>query len=83
MALTLVNKQRYKNVVHVGVSIDDPDDEDLNGGGRALNRVYYAVQQSSFGPVLIGLEYLNWTTAFKGFDDGKSDRFKFYAAYNF
>ena len=83
LSFTVVKKKNYKNVIYVGASIDDPDQDDLNNGGRSLNRVFFIVQQSSFGPVVINLEYLNWTTEYKGFDDGKSDRVRFYAAYKF
>lgn len=83
LSATVIKKQNYKNVIFLGASVDNPEDEDLSNGSRSLNRVFFIVQQSSFGPVVINLEYLNWTTEYKGFEDGTSDRVRLYAAYKF
>ncbi len=32
---------------------------------------------------MIGLDYLNWTTEYKGLDDGTDNRFNPYLIYNF
>ena len=37
----------------------------------------------STGPIQLGLEYLNWTTDYVGFSDGKDNRVAAFIAYRF
>ncbi|HET6203148.1 MAG TPA: hypothetical protein VFI25_10150 [Planctomycetota bacterium] len=70
--------------VHAGYSRDDPDNADLNpAGGRAANKIWYLANRFSFDPIEIGLDYFNWTTEYRGFDDGDDNRVQFYVAYKF
>jgi hypothetical protein len=67
----------------LGFSTDDPDDDDLNPGGRDLNRIFYLANRFSFGPVEFGADLLFWRTDFVDFDDGSDVRFNLYAAFKF
>jgi len=76
-------KTSATNSLHAGYATDDPEDSDLNAGGRAENEVWYLASRWNFKPVTIGLEYLNWTTDYVGFDEGTNNRFVAFIAYNF
>lgn len=66
---------------HFGFTTDDPEDADLNVGGRSLNEIYYWSNRFRLGAVQVGLEYLNWTTEYLGFDDGDANRINTYVSY--
>jgi len=66
-----------------GYSTDDPDDGDLNPGGRAENRIWYLANRWSFSSLHLGIEYLHWTTEYLGFDEGDDDRFVGFIQYSF
>lgn len=68
---------------YTGYSIDNPDDRDLNTGGRAINRVWYVASRFDFGAVKMGLEYLHWTTGYVGFDEGVDNRIMAFVSYYF
>ena len=83
LSWTAVKTERYKNVLHAGIAMDDADDADLNDGGRDLNYAVYGAVQSVFGHFTLGIEYLHWVTEYVGFDNGTSDRVNLYTIYNF
>lgn len=64
-----------------GISRDNPIDSDLNAGGRKANDIWYVATRSDFGPVQLGLEYLNWTTKYRGFGEGDDHRIGCFIAY--
>ena len=69
--------------LHGGISRDDPNNRDLNLGGRAANRIWYVASRYTIGPVQAGLEYLNWMTGYVGFDKGDDNRIGGFLAYRF
>ena len=83
LSWTTVKTERYKNVLHAGIAMDDADDADLNDGGRDLNYAVFGAVQSVFGHFTLGIEYLHWVTEYVGFDNGTSDRVNLYTIYNF
>lgn len=72
-----------KVTLHGGYTVDNPDNEDLATGGRSRNSALYAAVRFNFNPVLIGFEYLNWVTDYKGFDDGDTNRLVGFIQYSF
>ena len=83
LSWTTIKTERYKNVLHAGIAMDDADDADLNDGGRDLNYAMYGAVQSVFGHFTLGIEYLHWVTEYVGFGNGTSDRINLYTIYNF
>jgi hypothetical protein len=69
--------------MHLGYSIDDPDDADLDPNQRAKNKVGYAAARWSYGALRYGVEYLNWTTEYVGLDDGDANRVQAFLAFYF
>ncbi len=70
----------------IGISLDDPDREDLTTGtARDKNLIWYFTNRARFGPLEIGADYLNWTTEFDaaGIEEGKDHRFNVFFAYHF
>lgn len=83
LSWTAVKTERYKNVLHAGIAMDDADEADLNDDGRDLNYAVYGAVQSVFGHFTLGIEYLHWVTEYVGFGNGTSDRVNLYTIYNF
>jgi hypothetical protein len=69
--------------VAAGFSEDNPDDGDLNAGGRERNRIWYGGVHFNFDPVECGIDYMHWHTAFKGQTGGLDNRIQAFVAYNF
>lgn len=69
--------------LHAGYSWDNPENSDLNAGGRALNKVWYGAARLNYDPVEIGIEYLYWTTEYVGFRNGDDNRIGVFIAYKF
>lgn len=70
--------------LYAGVTRDDPEDGDLGTGGRIRNGASYLVNRLKFGKVLtVGLDYLRWTTEYKGRAKGEDNRFNAYVIYDF
>jgi hypothetical protein len=66
-----------------GLALDDPADEDVPAGGRIENRAWYLVGRFPVARSLVlGLDYLRWTTEYQGLDDGTDDRFNLYLVYD-
>lgn len=68
---------------HIGYSTENPEDGDLNLGGRTLNEIFYWGNRFQVKSVGIGLDYLNWTTKYVGFDQGDANRLVTYVTYGF
>ena len=80
--LGLKVSDRYS--IYGGVTVDDPDDDDLNPGNIRKNGSAYLVNRWSFGKeFLVGLDYLRWKTEFLGLRDGTDNRLNLYFVYNF
>lgn len=70
--------------LHVGYALDDPEDEDLDAAfPRAKNEIPYIAARMKWGVLHGGIEYLNWTTDYEGFDEGDANRFQIFLAYYF
>jgi hypothetical protein len=70
--------------LYFGYTVDDPSDEDLPDGGRTRNGAWYLVNRFKIArPFMIGIDYLNWQTEFKGLPEGDDNRFNLYLVYNF
>lgn len=70
--------------ISVGISADDPDNDDLNPGGRASNKIWYIANRFDFDPVYVGFDYLNWRTNYTGsVEPGTDNRFSFFIMYKF
>ncbi len=70
--------------VYGGFTLDDPEDSDLPAGGRTENRSWYLVNRFRLAPsFLVGIDFLHWTTEFKGLADGTDNRTNLYLTYNF
>ena len=83
LSWTTVKAERYKNVLHAGIAIDEVVAADLNDGDRDLNSAVFGAVQSVFGHFTLGIEYLHWVTEYLGFGNGTSDRVNLYTIYNF
>ncbi len=68
-----------------GYSSDHPGGGDIldQAGARADNTVWYLGNHFTLGRFEFGVEYFNWTTRYKGLNDGKSNLFGIYSQYNF
>ena len=70
--------------IYGGLTLDDPEDADLPMGGRTENRAWYLVNRFRFtGSFLLGIDFLRWTTEYKGLADGTDNRTNLYLTYNF
>ena len=70
--------------LHAGYALDDPEDDDLDATfPRAKNSIPYVAARMKWGVLHAGIEYLNWTTDYEGFDEGDANRFQFFLAYYF
>jgi hypothetical protein len=69
--------------LYAGWSNDNPVNDDLNAGGRAENQIAYVASRWNYKPVHFGLEVLDWTTKYVGFDEGDDLRIAGFAAFNF
>lgn len=70
--------------VYLGVTRDDPRDEDVPASGRTSNGAWYLVQR--FKPAkafTLGLDLLDWTTKYKGLAAGEDHRLNLYLIYDF
>lgn len=70
--------------IAVGATLDDPDDGDVAAGGRIRNSAWYVHNKWSIGSGLeIGLNYLRWTTDWKGMSKGTDNRFNLFITHKF
>lgn len=69
--------------VAVGYSLDDPRNGDVAANGRTRNYAWYLANKWKMGPVEFGLNYLYWTTDYKGLRRGIDNRFSFFVVHRF
>lgn len=70
--------------IYPGYTMDDPTDRDIANQGRVKNRAWYIVHRfRPGGPFLVGIDYLRWTTDYKGLERGTDNRVNLYLQYNF
>ena len=68
---------------HVGYSVDDPLDRDVNNG-RIYNDFFFVnLSRNLTKDFLVGVEYTSWETLYDQKADGTSDRIEFVAKYGF
>ena len=68
----------------VGYTLDDPADGDVPSRGRVKNAAWYAVNQFQLHRLLlVGIDYLRWTTEFKDLEDGLDNRVNVYSILRF
>lgn len=68
----------------IGVTRDDPEDEDVGLQGRTRNGAWYLVQRlKPARSFTVGLDYLDWTTEYRTLADGEDHRFNLYLMYEF
>jgi hypothetical protein len=64
-----------------GGSVDDPDDADVDSGGRVKNwAAWGAVKWRPWKPFQVGVEYIHWVTSYKDLDDGVANRFNIHTS---
>lgn len=72
------------STLYVGYTVDDPDDADVPANGRTKNDAWYVTNRLRFGtPFQLGIDYIRWTTRYRGLGRGLDNRFDVYAIYNF
>ncbi len=70
--------------IYPGYTMDDPVDRSVANQGRVKNRAWYIANRFRLGgPFLVGVDYLRWTTDFKGLERGIDNRFNLYLQYSF
>lgn len=68
----------------VGYSTDDPLNREVEQGGRTRNTMWYVGNRFPVGGgLLFGLDWENWYTTYKGFQQGDAMVFKAFAQLNF
>lgn len=67
-----------------GYTMDDPKNGHVASGAATENRAWYVTNQFRLAPPLtFGMDYLYWTTHFKGLNKGTDNRFNLYFIYGF
>lgn len=67
-----------------GGTVDDPKDSDLSANARTKNSSAYVHNRWSLSPsVDLGLNFLSWSTDYKGRRRGKDSRFNLYLTYKY
>ncbi len=75
---------RPDHVVYGGYTIDDPRDGQVPAGARVRNYAWYVGNRLRLGkPLLVGVDYLRWTTNFAGLAAGTDNRVNAYMQYEF
>lgn len=70
--------------IYGGYTIDDPRNGDVPRDGRTKNDAWYVVNRFRIGrPLLMGVDYLRWTTNFRGLESATDDRVNLYMQYDF
>lgn len=73
-----------KHRIAVGYAIDDPNDGDVPDGGRTKNFVWYLHNRFKLSDeVVLGVNYLFWTTKWKGLATGTNHRIGVFIQRNF
>ena len=69
--------------VSLGYTVDSPRREDLAANARSRNGAWFITNRWTVKPVVVGLDYLRWTTEYLGLPDGTDNRFNAYVVYSF
>ena len=70
--------------LNAGCTLDDPADRDVPSQGRVKNAAWYVVNQFQLHRLLlVGIDYLRWTTKFTDLDDGLDNRINVYSTLRF
>ncbi len=70
--------------LYVGAMTDTPDEEAVPEGGRTRNHAVYLVNRyRPWKSFQAAVEYLHWTTEYKGLDDGTANRVDLHFTWNF
>ena len=70
--------------LYVGAMMDTPDEEAVPEGGRTRNQAVYLVNRyRPWKSFQAAIEYLHWTTEYKGVDDGTANRVDLHFTWNF
>lgn len=73
-----------KQRLALGYTLDDPKDDDVPAGGRTKNSVWYLHHRWRLsGNVEVGVNYLFWTTKWKGQATGVDHRINAFVQHNF
>jgi hypothetical protein len=67
----------------VGYTVDTPRREDLPAGARSRNGAWFITNRWTVKPVVVGIDYLHWTTEYLGLPEGTDNRFNAYVVYSF
>ncbi|HYT92785.1 MAG TPA: hypothetical protein VEL76_28975 [Gemmataceae bacterium] len=63
----------------LGFAVDNPRNSDIGPGGRTLNYAWYVGNRFPVGSgVTLGLDSINWTTEYNGFNKGNASLIKFF-----
>lgn len=79
----LMWKRNATHSISAGFSMDDPDNKDLNAGGRTLNQISYLANRWNYSSVTLGLDYMYWTTRYLGQGSGNANRLNAFVQYKF
>ncbi len=70
--------------LYAGAMMDTPDEEAVPEGGRTGNQAFYLVNRyRPWKSFQAAVEYVNWTTEYKGPADGTANRVDVHFTYNF
>lgn len=67
----------------VGYTLDTPRREDLPAGARSRNGALFITNRWTVKPVVVGVDYLHWTTKYVAAPQGTDNRFNAYVVYSF
>jgi hypothetical protein len=69
---------------YTGYTVDDPRNADVAVEGRTMNYAWYIGNRFRLGqPLLIGVDYLRWTTDYRGLRSATDNRVNVYLQYDF
>ncbi len=69
---------------YAGSTLDDPRDADVPASGRTRNGAWYLVNRyKPWDRLEVGLEYLRWTTSYRGLGKGEANRVDLYLSWSF
>ncbi|HVL38900.1 MAG TPA: transglutaminase domain-containing protein [Fimbriimonadaceae bacterium] len=69
--------------IALGYTVDDPDDDDVPASGRTKNDAIFLHNRWTLGSIEVGLNFLHWTTRYKGLSTGKDNRVNLYVSHKF
>lgn len=73
-----------KHRIAIGYTIDDPEDNDVPNNGRIKNFAWYLHNRFKLSDgVTLGINYLFWTTKWKGLATGTNHRLGVFVQHNF